>query len=719
MFETRAKSKRMTAIAHTLLIDPFDIMLHGTSEGLQSLQNRFSLWLRGLTGPARFVTWQLPADLSPRISQVVSLALQSEKPQRQALLMEYRRHYERLQSEAEYQRAICGLAFWTERGINARALSRSVSAALDAVAVPAQWPALFAGEYQLTAPNRSYPNWHLAPVGEGHNRPFYALLSSYQFQPTIWDFGRPLAQLLRTNFPLALSVDIARTWTHNEAINEIENVVQAYSVHLATLRGEDSRSLKKVNDCRQTLSELNLGDALHDVQIVIAVAAPDLSTLKQRVNHIVDAMKPWFLLRAEIGEAQAQAARFFAAQPTSEIAVPHTTWPITSRELALLFAPLGYRKLSGLDGTLRGEAAGANYPVFHNSWRDRRATHEVWVGVSGYGKTFALNCLLLRQWAEENVPFTLLEPMGHGAHLAQALDIPWYVMSAQHTCLNPQDVMFPTLVEQKAHTIRLYETLLGRQLSGTQKANQERALLGEALELLYSGFDDWRTITPEIAPLTETVCDVLSGLGDKEHLQRIARDLADEIAGLCTGRGPWAAFVNGATNMDLSARGKTQPQVFSFHEMEQDPVMLAIAYTQVLSAIRRDSLSDESPRIIAVDEVYRLMRHPSLLDFLIEAAKTFRTRRKKLIVVDQQMTVFLENKARLVFENCPIRVIFNQRQGLHVFRDDPAFQHFNTQHLEIIANLPRFHYLFDVQDEGIWYLYNRPSDGEYARFSNT
>jgi len=63
--------------------------------------------------------------------------------------------------------------------------------------------------------------------------------------------------------------------------------------------------------------------------------------------------------------------------------------------------------------------------------------------------------------------------------------------------------------------------------------------------------------------------------------------------------------------------------------------MTALAYAQVLSAIRRDSLRDEQPRIIAVDEVYRLMRHPSLLDFLIEAAKTFRTKRAKLIVVDQ------------------------------------------------------------------------------------
>jgi hypothetical protein len=279
--------------------------------------------------------------------------------------------------------------------------------------------------------------------------------------------------------------------------------------------------------------------------------------------------------------------------------------------------------------------------------------------------------------------------------------------------------MFPTLIEQKAHTIRLYETLLGRQLSGDQKANQERALLGEALEMLYSGFDDWQAITPDIAPITETVCDVLSGLGYKPHLQHIARDLADEITGLCTGRGPWAAFINGATNIDLSARGKAQPQVFSFHQMEQDPIMLAIAYTQVLSAIRRDSLSDESPRIIAVDEVYRLMRHPSLLDFLIEAAKTFRTRRKKLVVVDQQMSVFLDGNARLVFENCPIRVIFNQRQGLNVFRDDPAFQHYNDYHLEIIANLRRFHYLFDVQDEGLWVLFNRASQGEYIRFNRT
>jgi type IV secretory pathway VirB4 component len=217
------------------------------------------------------------------------------------------------------------------------------------------------------------------------------------------------------------------------------------------------------------------------------------------------------------------------------------------------------------------------------------------------------------------------------------------------------------------------------------------------------------------------VCDVLSGIGDKQATKAIAKDLADEIAGLCTGSGPWSSFLNGTTNVDLTRGGRDwiSPRVFSFHELESDPILQALAYTQVLSAIRRDSLIDEQPRIIAVDEVYRLMRHPSLLDFLIEAAKTFRTRRKKLICIDQQMSIFLEGKARLVFENSPIRVVFSQRQGMNVFREDAAFQHLNQQHRDIIAGLPRFHFLLDIQDEGLFYIFHKPTPGELARFATT
>ena len=83
------------------------------------------------------------------------------------------------------------------------------------------------------------------------------------------------------------------------------------------------------------------------------------------------------------------------------------------------------------------------------------------------------------------------------------------------------------------------------------------------------------------------------------------------------------------------------------------------------------------------------------------------------------MSVFLENKARLVFENSPIRVIFSQRQGMNVFHEDAAFQHLNQQHRDIIASLPRFHFVLDIQDEGLYYLFNRPTVGELYRFQTT
>jgi len=152
--------------------------------------------------------------------------------------------------------------------------------------------------------------------------------------------------------------------------------------------------------------------------------------------------------------------------------------------------------------------------------------------------------------------------------------------------------------------------VLGRPLTGGQKENMERGLLGRVLELLYGGFDDLSHVTPDQVPLCQDVCDVLVGLGESERQKALARELADEIASLCTGSGPWSRFLNGETNIDLSRKGRTwiPPRVFMFHEMSDDPILLALAYTQVLSAMRRDALIDDTPRIIVVDEVYRLMR---------------------------------------------------------------------------------------------------------------
>ena len=86
----------------TFVIEPFDIMLHATEEGVQSLQARFSTWLRTLREPARFLCWQMPATLNDKISSLSRKSQEVDDAQRRALLMEYRRHFESLNDSAEY-----------------------------------------------------------------------------------------------------------------------------------------------------------------------------------------------------------------------------------------------------------------------------------------------------------------------------------------------------------------------------------------------------------------------------------------------------------------------------------------------------------------------------------------------------------------------------------------------------------------------------------------
>jgi type IV secretory pathway VirB4 component len=365
--------------------------------------------------------------------------------------------------------------------------------------------------------------------------------------------------------------------------------------------------------------------------------------------------------------------------------------------------------------------AGGGWPYIYDDWetsQGKKAVHECWVGTTGSGKTFALNCYLARSLAHYGIPFDLLEPMGHGRLLASAFNIRAHSLSARRTSLNPHDPVYPRLGEQIAHVIRLYETFLQRPLGGDPTGNLQSSLLSQALYRHYQG-KDLAAMRPNQAPLIEDVAGTLAGLGDTPRVREIAREFAEEIAGLATGSGPYGHFLNGHTNVDFSIAGEEQPRIFTFHEMEEDDVLIAIAYTQVLAALMRTALSNDQPRIIAVDEVYRMMRHPSLLKFLINAVKTLRTRRKKVIVIDQQMRIFVSDpQARLLFENCPIRVIFAQRGGEDVFAHDPAFAHYTGQHRRIIAGLQRFQYLMET-DEGIFYLDSAASRAEKFRYGHS
>src|SRR5579859_2664017 len=130
MIQTRpTPAKAITA--QTFEIDPFDIMMHATDAGVRALQSRMAGWLSTLTGPARFVSYQQPATLNPKIQAVRQEAqrLAATTPDHPCveLLTEYRRFYETLQREADYQRSACYLTLWNDD--HPRALAGGMSAA--------------------------------------------------------------------------------------------------------------------------------------------------------------------------------------------------------------------------------------------------------------------------------------------------------------------------------------------------------------------------------------------------------------------------------------------------------------------------------------------------------------------------------------------------------------------------------------------------------------
>jgi hypothetical protein len=621
---------------------------------------------------------------------------------------------EELERGGDFQQAICGLLLWSKPGSNTSSLGMAAQSALGVRLQPAAWPPLLRGQYQIKAS----PVWHLEPIGRPGGRPFISLLGTYAFKSVEWTFFRPMALLFTMGIPIGVVVDIPRTWESHEAVAKLEGVITAMNAHLAGSKGLDTSSQRQIADCMAALSDIHGGQSLHDVQIKIAVAAGNAEQLKSRVDEIKKRLKPFMGLRVEVGTDQVKAARYFSAEATARLDGNPTTWPMTSNTLALTLGFLGLRKLEPRPGIIRGVNVGGGFPYIYDDWElsaGKKATHEVWVGTTGMGKTFGLNCFLARSLAHYGIPFDLLEPMGHGQLLGNAFNIEAFSLSARRTCLNPHDPVYGRVGEQIAHVIGIYETFLQRRLGGDPMSNLQKALLSQALYKHYEGHN-LLTMTPAKAPLVEEVVATLSTLGGTERVRQIAREFAEEVGGLATGTGPFGHFLNGHTNIDFSISREEEPRIFSFHEMEEDDVLVAIAYTQVLAALMRTALANDTPRIIAVDEVYRMMKHPSPLDFLIIAVKVLRTRRKKVIVIDQQMRIFLSDpKTRLLFENCPIRVIFGQKGGEDIFYNDPAFAHLTDQHRKLIAELPRFRFMMET-DEGIFYLNSTPSRSELRRY---
>ncbi|MEO0564070.1 MAG: hypothetical protein AAF125_18340, partial [Chloroflexota bacterium] len=430
------------------MVDPFDISMHYSRSGLADLQNRFANWLRQVDSPTRFVAFQVEADLDARVTYLRQLIKRESDDRMRRELTERRRFYEELDSKQHYQQLYCGLMQWVNNDRTHETLAASIRNAFQVGVYPDQWLNLFQGRYVLRPPeDRRFPYYYMMPVGRPGGRMLFHFMISYEFLPVDWSFAKPFGNLLsRTNFNLAIAIDMVNTYDRRAGITKVERFQTATRAHLRTSKEIDSSSNAKFRDSQMTLQQLQGGDLLHEVQVIIAVAAPNLDDLHTAVEAVRDNTNGHVRLRSEPAPGQSQLANFFGAKPSKHIVANPSTWHVVSNELAVMFSPLGFRKLSQQAGTLRGQSRTGKYPYFFNSWKAKKeATHEIWVGSSGYGKTFALNLYLRRQWVEERVPYDLLEPMGHGNVLSKAtVGAQLVIPDPSDMYLNPLDIMFST-----------------------------------------------------------------------------------------------------------------------------------------------------------------------------------------------------------------------------------------------------------------------------------
>jgi len=320
--------------------------------------------------PARFIAFQTPANLAERIFYIAQRASRASDAEKRGLLHEYRRFYEILQAQAHYQRSECSLVVWADPTENPSTLARAAGGGFEVYSQVANiLPSVLFGEYELSAPDSACKYWHLRPIGRPGGRNYVCMLTSYDFAPNDWNFFQPMGALLQTRFPIAVCVDVPRAYPRNEAISQVKGMIVAYRSAIIGKFAPDSRAQKRLFDCEVTLQQLNGGDILHEAQLILCVEGESREALAKHVAGIIEALKPWVSLRPEPGQSQLEAVKFFSTTPSKQIGVHQTPWHVVSSELALFFAPLGYRKLGGLTGAMRGEALGTPYPVFFDSWK--------------------------------------------------------------------------------------------------------------------------------------------------------------------------------------------------------------------------------------------------------------------------------------------------------------------------------------------------------------
>lgn len=326
--------------------------------------------------------------------------------------------------------------------------------------------------------------------------------------------------------------------------------------------------------------------------------------------------------------------------------------------------------------------------------------HTLVLGATGSGKSFLLNFLITH--LQQYDPVTVVLDLGHSYRKLATLLEGSYLevgLRQQGVTINPFDLADPS--PEQLHFLHAFTKVLLEGDDGYRLSDREDRETYEAVENLF-------VLDPSQRRLL-TLANLLP------------RTLAARLQKWVEGGRYAALFDNARDTLALD-----RLHVFDFESMRVYPSLLEPLLFYVLHRVSERVLNPTEAgtlKVCVMDEAWRLIQHPTLRAYVLEALKTWRKRNAAMVMATQTIDDFASVELlRTVVESCPTRFLL-ANPSLDRRQYEELFQ-MNETELGLLSGLaPRQQVLLKranlakvltlrVDPKSYWIYTNTPIDNE-------
>jgi conjugal transfer ATP-binding protein TraC len=481
-----------------------------------------------------------------------------------------------------------------------------------------------------------------------------------QYHKTIAVIGVPrsvragflnLLMSLQGDFDVSMHVQPVRTEVVVARLNHELIKIQA-DIFSMEAKGEvipPSLRLKK-DDTEKTLANVQTGEEkFFELSVYINVRARSLEKLNEAADRVESVLGQRSLFFKPCDMLMDKALISVLPLATNELGI---TRNMTSSALAACFPFTSSNLQVAENGIILGVNDLTKIPIVVNPF-DMQNSNVMVIGASGSGKSFSVKTMLLRL-RRGGAKVFVIDPQGEYVALAGKLGSRGQVIDFRPDSgfsVNPFDLAGLTPNERIHSLMSLFAILFGDELTA-----QAKAMLDGVLIDLYA-----QRVGPGVPVLFSDVYKSLmviakSTRANESPLRNVALSLAVRIKPFVDGS---MQCFNSQTKVDLESDFIVFDMSYYVDKMSTvAPPVMFIILDFLLNKMKEDVSMQKA---IVVDEAWRLLKSPSISDYILTFAKTARKYNTSLQIITQELGDLAKSDAGLaVLSNTSIKLLLRQ-----------------------------------------------------------